>query len=316
MAMQRSQEGAGLPFYVYLVDLPPDTYQPRNTDAIYTLYIEDDSDSDLETVCEVTRSVALTGVVGYVPRASGAGTVSGRTLTEADHPRFDALCRGLAMPLSSLIQNSGANSSADGSDLKVYDYLSHNMGLVMMVLMPGRLQGQDTAAALTRYYWAGALGGRYRRIPNQADLANDPRTYQQIASMGPGRPANFQISIPGTFLSGEGVNAYPREARQEFGERIDRLDADWLAYLTHAAVTIRDRRTPFMNGAQPIAILPTFSASEMGTPAFWLAANDMMRANEMVSCLAGRFLSSRYHVEASQFDLGRCAIEEMFLQPD
>ncbi len=305
--------------YVYFTDIQRYGSEPRDADAIYTIYSSDDPDPDYEPVCEVNERVTLGGMAAYVPRNVSAvrntqtANVSVRMLTRADRSLLQPLCDGLGRPLSWL--QRGNDSRARNGQRTVYDYLSRDSGVLVLMLMPGRAQGQEISTDFARYFWAAALIGRYHRIPSGEEVTADPAVYEQMASIDDGQSVNVAFSLPNRFRPGSsGVDVYPPDARREFGTRIDSLDADWVRYLASAAVTIRGRQIPLMNGNRPAAVLPVFSLNEIGTPAFWLASSDAARTYEMVACIGGRFLSDRYQVDASQADMGRCAMAETTLR--
>jgi hypothetical protein len=309
MGQMRQSLGSG--GYMYLVDLPPQDGQPRNSEPMYWIFVENGGDPDFSGVCEVSPGVTVGGIVGYLPTGGNLSAVSMRKLGLGDRPLLQRICDGLRRPLSWLRQ--GDAQQPQRSDHTVYDYLVRDAPTLIIALMPARIQGEDAVAGLATNFWASALVGRYHRMPTSEEIIANPDAFEQMASFQNGELANMPLPILPRPRANASADPYPPESRREFGERIQALHDDWLRYLSAAAVTIRGRRVPLMNNGRPVAVLPTFSADDIGTPAFWLASNDFPRTSEMVACIAGRFLSDRHHVEANQADMGRCDMSETSL---
>lgn len=315
--MANVRQPAGGAGYVYLADIPRFGPQPRDTSALYMIFASDDPDEDSEAVCRVNERVSLHGLAGYFPsnleawQRGGTATIPMRLLTRADRPLLQRLCDSLGRPVSWLRGRSSSQSS--NSQATVYDFVTRDTGILVLMLMPGRMQGQNMSTGFGRYFWAGALVGRYNRVPSNQELMTDPANYEQASAMQNGQLGNFAIALPAGMVrpGSTGVEAYPPDARREFGDRLAHLDTEWERYIAGASVTIRGRERPLMNGNSPADMLPVFSLEEIGTPAFWLASTDFARMSEMVGCIGGRFLSERYRVDTSGTDMGRCATSEI-----
>lgn len=305
LAMQQATATVDAPIYMFDVDIFGPT-SPKG--GFYQLFVEEDP--DLETVCEVRPGLSLGGAVTHASSSKSKVEAETRQLTANDRALLEPICRGLALPLSSLRTRRGA-SRGDAEDLTIYDFLARQNNMVIMMIFPAERFGREIDLELARYYWAGVLTLRYMPIPTDADLQSDPDAFAEMSDMETGGSLHFSKQVPPSLLSGEGLNAYPAQARREFGERIAKLDAEWLKYLSHATLTIRGERRPLMRGGQPATFLRKFSAAEIGSPAFWLSANDHGRAVELVGCIAGRFMDDAgYGDWDDQPHAERCSREE------
>jgi hypothetical protein len=299
--------------YLYFVDLPAHQGQPRGSETMYWIYVEDVIEPDFPPVCEVSPGVTVGGIVAYLSPGPATKSIPMRMLGSRDRALLEKLCNGLRQPLSAL--RSGTSSHRANGEHTVYDYLVRSSPVLIIALMPGRMQGQDVSTGIARHLWGASLIERYNRVPAGEEMMANPEAFEQLTALQNGQVADFPMpSLPG-FQPNVANDTYPRAARREFGKRIDTLDADWARYLGAAAVTIRGRQVPLMRDGKPVAVLPIYSQNEIGTPAFWLSSNDVVRTYEMVACIGGRFLSDRYQLDASQADMGRCAISETSLSP-
>lgn len=305
LAMQQATATVDAPVYMFDADIFGST-SPKG--GLYQLFVEEDP--DLETVCEVKPGLSLGGTVTHASGNKSKVEAETRQLTANDRTLLEPICRGLARPLSSL-RTRQRPSRAESEELTIYDFLARQNDMVIMMIFPVERQGRAIDLDLARYYWAGVLTLRYMPLPTDADLQSDPDAFAEMSDMETGGSLHFSKQLPSGLASGEGLNAYPAQARREFGERIAKLDSEWLKYLSHATLTIRGEPRPLMRGGQPASFLRKFSAAEIGTPAFWLAANDRARAMELIGCIAGRFMDDAgYGDWDDQPHAERCSREE------
>jgi hypothetical protein len=310
------------PVYTFLITAnEPDSAAPRSSgvrpsrsgaaDELYMLFVDDDADGDDSYLCEAGDDGYVTGVALRMPSRLGETTSSTRLLTRADLPLVQRICDGLGLPLSSI--ERGRALARDGSDtLTIFDFLSRGSGRLIILLYPARIAGQEAETFFARYYWSAAFTLRYNRIPTREDLLSDPTTFRALSNAESGEP--ISLSLPLSLPDGEGLDAYVREARQEFGDRIGRLDAQWLAYLVRSGLTVQGRQRPLMTGSRTTRILPRFSRPEIGTPEFWRAASEITLANQMINCIAGRFLDDGgYRTRPNPDETGRCVRQQTVL---
>jgi hypothetical protein len=255
--------------------------------------------------CEFDSGLTVVGMVGSGSRADTTGRLRMRLLTRDDGPLLQNICRGLRLRLSAL---RPAGSRGPESDLTVLDYLLGDHQGLGIVLWPGRFSGETIETSLIRDYWMAALQLRYSRMP---ELSSDPGFVDQAQGAGEGEWIDLEVPLPPGF---DNVHAYPARAREEFGARVDRLDADWMAYLARSAMTIRNQRIALFHDGHLAQVLPRFLPSQVGSPAFWLAARDMRTLTEQMDCIAQHFLSERQYVSPEESPyMGECAIDEIRL---
>lgn len=113
-----------------------------------------------------------------------------------------------------------------------------------------------------------------------------------------------------------GSSLYLPEARREFGDRLDRLDADWANYLKTAKVTIQNEPRPIMANGKLARVLPRYRPDEVGSAAFWRGATDLVAIIQQAHCLAQQFLVDREYIapEDAPF-IERCALSDIRLPP-
>lgn len=308
LAMQNAITNVDAPVYMIDADLSGPTARKG---GLYHLFIE--SDPDLKTVCEVKGGISVTGTVTYGSTSRSQVDSETRELNANDRTLLEPICRGLALPLSRLRTRRGP-SRPDADGLTIYDFLARQNDMVVMMIFPTEQAGRGVDLDVARYYWAGVLTLRYLPVPSNADLQSDPDAVAELSDLETGDSVHVSKQLPTGLFSGEGLNAYPIQARREFGDRIAKLDAEWVKYLSHATLTIRGERRPLMRGGQPAPFIRKFSAAEIGTPAFWLAVNDRARSMELIGCIAGRFMDDAgYGDWDDQLHAERCAREEATL---
>ncbi|MEA3046481.1 MAG: hypothetical protein QOJ53_813 [Sphingomonadales bacterium] len=296
------QQAEGTASYVFMTATP----RPGDGSDFYFILVGIDADEELSPQaerCSVRRGVEVAGYMGTgVPESSGA-RVSTRLMGRGERPILEAICRGLRLPASSLA--GGGTGDVDNETLTVYDSLSRGSGLMVIALMPERMMGNDFETSLL-HYWKPALLMRYHRLPDGNTITNDPAMYGQLAGVASGGTATYRV--PGFGAPG----VYPEAARREFGERLDRLDAEWLAYLAQSAVTIRGVQHPLLNGGRPARVIPTFTMSQVGSPEFWRASNDGRLAITQLNCVASHFLHDRgYLGPEDSANLRQCPLDEI-----
>lgn len=310
--MKASAEPLAAPVYIYLLSPELDG---KPASGMLTIFVEEDGGSGLPTVCEVRRGISVSGIATSVTGTGREARLTVQALSDQDLPIVRPVCEGLSLPLSTIDLRTEIGQPNPKAYVTIFDYLSHQSGTLQIMLIPDQLSGRSFESVTARYYWAAALVPRYYRLPSPAEFFSEPDVFGAFMNMVDGEeeasfPAPLTLNLP----AGEGLNAYPIEARQEFGDRIGRLDAQWLAYLVQSGLTIQGKKRPLMMGNQTTRLLPRFSRGEIGTPKFWRAASDVKRALLMVNCIAGRFLSDQaYRTRSTAPEIGKCAREETTL---
>lgn len=302
-AMRRSTALLEEPNYIFLMtgDSVPRRAGARSWEILNILILHE---SEFDPLCEIKPGYGLSAVISHVSGTGQAAQVSAHIVTQAELPLVQPICDSLRRPLSS-IGLQPQTSSLPGADdsTTVFDYLSHGQGYLSLRMIPDDIFARDFESVIARYYWAGALTFRYYRyltLEEAGDAAVGDTGASEVGRFN----SPFALNLP----SGQGLGAYPGEARQEFGDRIGRLDAQWMAYLVQSGLTIQGEQRPLMTGNRPTIFLPRFRRNQIGSPEFWRASSEVVRTFQMVDCIAARFLVDRgYREAATGTDPAQCA---------
>ncbi|RYY26144.1 MAG: hypothetical protein EOP62_11750 [Sphingomonadales bacterium] len=312
--MLQARTGFALPVYTALLNSPPEAAAPQGSDVVYNIIAfadESDAGADFTSVCGAAGGGPVVGGNAvYLTEEDGSAKTTTRLLTKADGPFLQPICDSLAKPLSFLRTRAGTSVAGDDEEQTVFEFLARGTDLVVLILLPGNIQGRDVEALMARHYWSSALVMRYSRVPSIMDLATDPDATGDLAGLLAGGTAASQTPFGGRFFTHDGVEAYPTEAVREFGPRIAELDASWLRYLAASALTVGGEQRPLFVSGKPGKVLPRFRPQDLATAAFWRGLPDHSLAAEMISCVAGRFLEDHYRAPTTELDLGRCATSE------
>lgn len=307
------REGQDTPYYMFALDDPAMRQGPDQTGVIYFVMVGDINDETAAFPvhdCEGQRDVSVMGWVMTATLETSGGRARARALSGRDEAFLDRICEGLGRPVSSLLATADRDRSR-GGDSTVMDYLSRYSGFFGLMLMPSHMRGQEIEEGLTRYYWAGAMAMRYNRVPRGAELMARPEVFDQMQSFQRGEWMDFQIPVA-TGLTNP--TSYPPQARQEFGALIDRLDSDWVEYLARSAVTIQNRQHQVIENGRPARFVPRFTLAQVGSTAFWRAANDLRETYGQTHCIAQQFLVDREYVAPEDMPYNsQCALNEIRL---
>lgn len=308
-----SEQTLAAPTYLFLTDDDPALTAGDDDLRMYLINIELSYEPVSLPVCHINRDFSVGGMVISLPEPGPSAQASIRVLDQRDRPLLMRICDSLNQPLSTLYRSS-PHSHTDGT-LRVVDYISRSSGAATLILMPATTYGRSYEETL-RYLWAGGLFLRYHRIPSQTEIMSDPELYARSLEAFNGG-GTFHIPLPtGLRIPSARLDAYPQEAREEFGDRVERLDREWTAYLSQAGLTFRGRQIPLFASGSAVEFLPRFGVNQIGSPEFWRSAYDVVRANEMILCIAARFLREHaYSSGETQPELGRCARHETVLRP-
>jgi hypothetical protein len=305
---------SGSPSYTLLIQNPEsDVLSRRMADEAYFLFIQRQPLGPLRTICPTSSGIWVGGIALNIAPTGPEDGLRVRELDALDANLFQPLCHGLTRTLGSLPPSSWIRQRDARENSTIFDALAGPGGTFSLELMPAIVRGRAMESLRIRYFWADALAKRYYRDPSVADRENE-----NLALAEPDAASLEEIRsgiawIP-NLPSGEGLGAYPTEARMEFGDLIGRLDAQWLAFLTQSGLTIQGQRRPLMIGNRMARLLPRFSRLELGSSEFWLAAMDVRRSYEMADCIAGRFLMHHgYRSEPGPVEASRCLPQETVL---
>lgn len=301
------------PVYSFLLSNGVLTSTRQRAETIIII-ADDDEYGDMPSACAAGDGVRVYGFRSTGINNDGEMQISATLLGDSDRNITDPICRGLAQPLSAIGGPDQAGTS-QRDITTIFDYLSRGTGILTIMLMPEQRFGRAAEDDIFRYYWTMPIAARYFRLPDGAELQQDPAIYGQIAAIGAGRGGSLQFGVPWHAM-GDGIAAYPGAATREFGDRILRLDQEWLEFLQASTVTVNTRQTPVVAGHSTTSFLPRFSRGEIGTPRFWRAAHEVTKAAEIANCIAGRFLDAQeYRLSEQQSEHGRCGRLETPLQP-
>jgi hypothetical protein len=131
----------------------------------------------------------------------------------------------------------------------------------------------------------------------------------QMSALGQGEWVEVPIQLPFNFKP---PSSYPRQAREEFGPRVDRLNKDWTTYLSRASVTLGAKREPLMTHGRWNRVVRRFSTAQVGSDEFWRHGNDLIDFLEQTHCLANHFLIDGGYVAPDTYAApGQCPLDEI-----
>ena len=294
----------GATYYAYLVD---DSWPSGADGRLRTWSLvatESDDLGPLAKICDVNEDIALAGYVQTIDR--GSGSVTMEPLDASAARLFSPICRGLARPLSEL---TGTASAPGDEPPTIFDALARGRSQVAISFFPGRLFGKDFEATIGRYFWVPAMQARYGLFRSVQERMESPEAFQALSNVASGGRGVFVVGAAPA--PGEGLAAFPTEARREFGDRLARFDAEWARYLSTAGMSVRGRELSGMPGAAAGARLQRWSISQIGTVDFWRGASDVYRATELSACVGGQFLAAKgYRIQQSSAEFARCAMSK------
>lgn len=299
-----------MPVHLYGLRDPANRPSARDTGSIYIIVAGRFDAETLGVTDRVARCTVGDGIlaVGGILQSSTQGStarVSGRLMTRDNDALLRQFCEGLRRPVSSLMAG-GASRNA----MTVFDFMSGEHGFVAAVLIPDQFLGEDLEEGAIRNYWVPGLVSRYVRAP-RGDRAFGLALLNQLERLMDGGTAEIPLQLPFNFV---GPNSYPRQARTEFGPRIDRLSRDWDAYLSRAAMTFRNERQPLMVGGRWNRRVPRFTLAQVGSREFWLAANDLRAFEDQLNCIGSQFLVDKEYVAPDGYVAPvPCALDEIRL---
>jgi len=126
-----------------------------------------------------------------------------------------------------------------------------------------------------------------------------------VATFAEGR----ELPLPDTMTKFALFEADPYSAavRRQYGDRIDKLDADWSSFLGRNTITLEGRTYKLSETGELSPPLPVFTSATIGNRDFWGSLERLQNVEGRVQCLAARFLvESSYVGQKSVADFGRC----------
>lgn len=306
LAAQMLQPNPEVPVYMFSIEDNSSRSGAGETGIMFQIIVGDvDEEASGVPVRECGDDFGLYGFQVSVTRGGDTGRMRMKTLVGDNAGLLDQLCRSLRRPLSTL----GDRSATSAGGVTLYDYFSRGNAAFGVVLMPSRMMGPEAEESVTRGFWNAAFALRYNRTPQRNFMT--PEFFGQLDRLQSGEWIDAALPIPPGFANP--VN-YPPQARQEFGARIDRLDADWVNYLGRSAVTLRNRQHPIWEGDHPRRFVPRFSLQDVGSTEFWRAAEDLRDIMEQTNCIAQHFLVDRQYLPPDEsVAAGQCPLGEVRL---
>jgi hypothetical protein len=298
-----------LPIYLYALNEPM-PQPPTNDPGWFYMFIVGEYDpDDFQFGAELDRCEVRPGTVamGGILRASVEGSsahLTGRVMTRDDGPLLQQICQGLRQPLSTSIGGQGDPS------LLVFDDVARQVGFVVLLLFPEQSLSPEFEQNALLHYWTTALLGRYVRTPRPEALFS-LGVLSHLRGLPRGRMVDIPAQLPFNFTP---PPSYPRQAREEFGPRVERLETDWNAYLAGAAMTFDNQRRPVLANGHVSHLVPRFRMNQVGSREFWTRGEDFRDFSTQLNCLAGNFLIDRGYVAPATYIVpGQCPLDELRL---
>lgn len=299
------QPNPEIPVYMFSTDSHGEDRSVASTGNIYWIIVGDlDEEEDGWPVQDCGDDFGLYGFVFSATLQSNSSRTRMRILAGQERLLLDQICRGLRMPLSTLV---GGEPDHLSNSTQIFHFLARGNVAFAVMLMPSRSLGQEAEESLTRSFWPSAFALRYNRTPRPDSMT--PEGFAQLERFQTGQWTDIEMPVPPGYAN---PTSYSSQARREFGDRLDRLDADWIAYLRSSSVTVQNKQRPVWDGEQPARFVTRFTLREVGTPEFWRSANDLRDTMDQMNCIAQQFLVDLQYVPPDESTLaGRCPLGEI-----